>query len=103
MVCLDTGFVIAYLRNDSAVRAKLEEIDRRDEPLYTTSINTFEIYKGAHNANNPLKEITRVDNLLDAFYMLNMDKELARVAGVIRNKYYLLAKLNFYCIHRNFR
>ncbi|MEM3089890.1 MAG: type II toxin-antitoxin system VapC family toxin [Candidatus Nitrosotenuis sp.] len=79
MVCPDTDFLVAYLRNDSTVRIKL---DLRDEPIYTT-INAFEIYKGAHNAKNPSNEIVRVDNLLDAFYILTIDRDSAKTAGII--------------------
>jgi len=85
LVCLDTDFLVAYLRNDSAARTKLEELDLKEEPLYTTSINAFELYKGAHNAKNS-NELARVDNLLDAFYILMMDRDSARIAGVLHNK-----------------
>ncbi|MEM2786197.1 MAG: type II toxin-antitoxin system VapC family toxin [Candidatus Nitrosotenuis sp.] len=47
MVCLDTDFLIAYLRNNSEAKTKLEELALREEPLYTTTINAFELYKGA--------------------------------------------------------
>jgi len=86
LVCLDTDFLIAYLRNDSVARIKLEELDMKEEPLYTTAINAFEIYKGAYNAKNPSKELVRVNNLLDAFYILMMDRESAKATGVIYNK-----------------
>lgn len=86
MVCLDTDFLVAYLRNDFAARTKLEELDLKEEPLYTTSINAFEIYKGANSAKNSSNEFARVDKLLDAFYILVMDRDSAKVAGVIHNK-----------------
>lgn len=82
MVCLDTDFLVATLRNNSDAKSKLEEFDRNEEPLYTTSINAYELYKGAKNSD----EIRRVEKLLDAFYILPMDRESAKIAGVIHNK-----------------
>lgn len=86
MVCLDTDFLVAYLRNDSAAKTKLEELDLEEEPLYTTSINAFELYKGAYHAKNSSDEFARVDKLLDAFYILVMDRDAVKMAGVIHNK-----------------
>ncbi len=86
MVCLDTDFLVAYLRNEASARTKLEELDLKEEPLYTTSINAFELYKGAYNAKNSANELARVDKLLDAFYILMLDKDSAKMAGVIHNK-----------------
>jgi tRNA(fMet)-specific endonuclease VapC len=85
LVCLDTDFLIAYLRNDPTARTKLEELDQKEEPLYTTSINAFELYKGAYNVKNS-NELAKVDNLLDAFYILMMDRDSAKMAGVFHNK-----------------
>lgn len=96
MVCLDTDFLVAYLRNSSEAKNKLEELDLKEEPLYTTSINAFELYKGAKSSN----EITRVEKLLDAFYMLVMDRESAKMAGAIHNRSHLIgeADLMIACI-----
>jgi tRNA(fMet)-specific endonuclease VapC len=74
--------LVAYLRNNSEVKTKLEELDLKEEPLYTTSINAFELYKGAKNLN----ETTRVEKLLDVFYMLVMDRESAKIAGAVHNR-----------------
>ena len=93
MVCLDTDFLVAYLRNDSAARTKLEELDLKEEPLYTTSINAFELYKGARSAKNPPNELARVDKLLDAFYILMMDRDSARAAGILHNKSHSIGEI----------
>lgn len=74
--------MIAYLRNNSEAKTKLEELALREEPLYTTTINAFELYKGAKNSN----ETSKVEKLLDVFYMLVMDRESAKMAGAIHNR-----------------
>ena len=86
MVCLDTDFLVAYLRKDPAARSKLEELDLKEEPLHTTTINAFELYKGAHKANDTTNELAKVDKLLDAFFMLTMDRDSAKLAGILHNK-----------------
>ncbi len=86
MVCLDTDFLVAYLRKDPTARSKLEELDLKEEPLHTTTINAFELYKGAHKANDTTNGLAKVDKLLDAFFMLTMDRDSAKLAGVLHNK-----------------
>jgi tRNA(fMet)-specific endonuclease VapC len=77
--------LVSYLRNDSEARTKLEELALKEEPLYTTSINAFEIYKGVHKAKNS-NEVDRVEKLLDSFFMLVMDQDSAKIAGVVQNR-----------------
>jgi tRNA(fMet)-specific endonuclease VapC len=81
MVCLDTDFLVAYLRKDSAARDKLKELESAQEPLHTTVINAFELYKGAFKAKDSKAELARVDALLDAFFILALDRDSARAAG----------------------
>lgn len=86
MVCLDTDFLVAYLRNDPKARRKLEELESTQEPLHTTIINAFELYKGASNAKDITHELARVDALLDAFFMLALDRGAARSAGTLHDR-----------------
>lgn len=86
MVCLDTDFLVSYLRSDAAAKDKLEELDLRQEPLHTTTINAFELYKGAYRSNRSSDEVAKVDRLLDAFFILTLDRDSARLAGTINNK-----------------
>lgn len=81
MVCLDTDFMVAYLRKDPAAKEKLQELESLHEPLHTTVINAFELYKGAFRAKDPKTELARVDALLDAFFMLALDRDSAKAAG----------------------
>lgn len=86
MVCLDTDFLISYLRKESAAKNKLEELDLKQEPLHTTTINAFELYKGAYKAKDSSSELAKVDKLLDAFFILALDRDSAKLAGVLNNK-----------------
>jgi tRNA(fMet)-specific endonuclease VapC len=87
MVCLDTDFLVAYLRKDSAAKTKLEELESVQDPLHTTIINAFELYKGAYKSTKDSKaELARVDALLDAFFILMLDRDSARAAGALHDK-----------------
>jgi predicted nucleic acid-binding protein len=86
MVCLDTDFMVAYLRKDPEAKSKLEELESLKEPLHTTTINAYELYKGAHRANNPSVELLKVDALLDAFFILALDRDSARSAASLQDR-----------------
>ena len=47
MVCLDSDIIIDFLRNDNKTITKLKELQDEGVELSTTSINCFELFKGA--------------------------------------------------------
>lgn len=47
MVCLDTDILIDFLRNDNYTLKKISEFKKNNIELATTTINTFELFKGA--------------------------------------------------------
>ena len=47
MVCLDSDIIIDFLRNDNKTITKLRELQDEGVELSTTSINCFELFKGA--------------------------------------------------------
>lgn len=47
MVCLDSDIIIDFLRNDSKTVSKLKDFQDEGVGLSTTTINCFELFKGA--------------------------------------------------------
>lgn len=47
MVCLDTDILIDFLRNDKIAIKKISKLKESNVELTTTTINTFELFKGA--------------------------------------------------------
>jgi tRNA(fMet)-specific endonuclease VapC len=92
MACLDTDFLVAYLRKDPRAKSKLEQLESLQEPLHTTTINAFELYKGAFKAKDTQRELARVDALLDVFFMLTLDRDSARTAGALYDKSNLIGE-----------
>lgn len=86
MVCLDTDFLVAYLRKDFAAKSKLEELESVQEPLHTTIINAYELYKGAYKSKDSNSELAKVNTLLDAFFLLALDRDSAKAAGALDDK-----------------
>lgn len=86
MVCLDTDFLIAYIRKDASAVRKLQELAAKQEPIHTTIINAFELYKGAFSAKDTYNEILKVDKILDAFFIQLLDRGAARAAGALHSK-----------------
>ncbi|CAE6488269.1 type II toxin-antitoxin system VapC family toxin [Candidatus Nitrosotenuis uzonensis] len=85
MVCLDTDFLVAYLRGDPAAKSKLEDLYRRQEPIHTTTINAYEVYRGAYRTNRA-SELAKVEKLLDALIILVFDRNSAKSAANLESK-----------------
>lgn len=79
MVCLDTDFLIAYLRDDNAALKKLEGM--QSDTICTTVINAFELYKGVYRTKENVKELYKVKELLNSLELLALDDESAEKAG----------------------
>lgn len=86
MVCLDTDFLVGYLRADLAVRKKIQELKSRRESLYVTTISAVELYRGAFRSKNPGSEAARVKKLIDGLLTLTLDHDSAKMAGEIDSK-----------------
>jgi predicted nucleic acid-binding protein len=77
MYCLDSTFLIDYLDGDQKALALLEKL--KDEQIFTTPINTFEVLTGAY-ALNP-KEVARATALIDSFPLLSLTQESLHIAA----------------------
>ena len=70
MKCLDTTFLIDFLRNDKSAISKALEI--KDDALVTTSVNIFEvllgIYRKKKNSEAELEQFKKLINKIDVLY-----------------------------------
>jgi len=83
-VCLDTDILIDYLRkpSDAAKRIMKGVLDRKIS-VCTTSVNTFEIWLGAHLAPKQKELIEETQDFLDQLEIINFDCETSVEAGQI--------------------
>lgn len=86
MVCADSDFIADLDRGNAAALAKLDELEGRGEPVYTTAINVAELYRGAHGSRNRDRAIVRIEKILSRFSVLNLDYESAKLWGVFAEK-----------------
>lgn len=79
-VCLDTDFLIDFLRNK---KDKVDWIKKNSESdLATTIINVFELYCGEYRLESK-RNLERLEDFLKNFYILNLNVEIVKNAGKI--------------------
>jgi predicted nucleic acid-binding protein len=79
-VLLDSDVVIKILKKKEETLTKLKSI--LDEKLAISVITVAEIYAGVRK-----NEIATVEKLFSYFEIVNIDKEIAKIAGEYANKY----------------
>src|SRR5712692_9092412 len=84
MVCLDTSFLIDFLRGDPAAEKKAEYYLDRDEFLTTTPITAAELFQGAYSSRKKT-EPERVRNLLEHLELLELSLDVCEGYGRIFN------------------
>ena len=49
MVCLDSDIIIEFLKNNKVILNKINDLQEKGNDISTTSINTFEVFRGFVN------------------------------------------------------
>ena len=79
---LDTTTIIDHLRGDKKVNSYLEEIGNRGDIVGCCCINITETYTGMKD-----KEKEKTDKFIESLYYFGVTKEIAKLAGKIKQKY----------------
>ena len=82
MVILDTDIIIDFLRKENSTTRKINELKDRDIELITTSINTFELFKGALRSYQE-DAAEKLLGLLTNLKILDFNFEASKKAGKI--------------------
>jgi tRNA(fMet)-specific endonuclease VapC len=85
MVCLDTSVVVAMLRKDRAATERLRSEVEGGGTLSTTMVILCELYSGAFGANDPQKELNKIEELLANLEILGLEEGAARRYGELVN------------------
>jgi len=83
MAILDTNFIIEYLWNVPYAADMLDVLEQRGEILKTTSINVYELVKGAERSPNRDKDIERLYNFIRQLEVVHFNNETAKIGGKI--------------------
>jgi tRNA(fMet)-specific endonuclease VapC len=80
--CLDTDVLIDYMRKPSdVIKRIMKGFLERKVSVCTTSVNTFEIWLGAHLAPKQMELIEETKDFLDQLEVVNFDYETSVEAG----------------------
>ena len=80
MAILDTGFMIDYLWNIQTAIDLFENFKKDGETLRTTSINVYELIKGAEMSKNRERDLSKVTALLEITEVVNFNDKMAKLA-----------------------
>jgi len=84
MVCCDTTFIVDLIRKENRAVNKLRELMEREENLFITVITVAELYYGAYKSKNVKEELSKVDEIMRSFLILEMDEISAKEYGSMR-------------------
>ena len=85
MVCLDTNIIIDFLKQKKEIIEKIENIKKNDYEISTTTINTFELFKGISKKGDT-KEIKLLKDFLSHIFVLDFDfKSSIKAAEIFEN------------------
>lgn len=81
MVCLDSDITINFLRKKEHAVKKIKELRDKEIKLSTTSINTFELFRGFIDSEKYSPDI--FNSFLNNINILNFDLEASKKAAEI--------------------
>lgn len=81
MVCLDSDILIAFMRGYGVAIKTVRRFEEMSRPLKTTSINEYELLKGAAVATNPDANLRAVRQLLSGIQVLTLSNQASEVAA----------------------
>jgi len=81
-VCLDTDVLIDFMKKPSDITGRMmERFLEHKVSVCTTSVNTFELWLGAHLAPVKMKIIEATEDFLDQIEVVHFDYEASVEAG----------------------
>jgi len=78
---LETTFVIDLFRGKKDAVEKAEELDKRGEAVFTTTVTVFELWQGLDAATKDKRE--KLAHFIETFGLLPLDMEGAKHGGEI--------------------
>jgi len=84
-ICLDTDFLINFLRNGQKEILFIQENEEKNT-LGTTYINLFELYYGAYKSSRKQENLKAITSLIDRLEILNFSNESCQNAGELMAK-----------------
>ena len=83
MVVLDTDLLIGLLRGNESAITKIKEIEEQNTKIFTTSISSYELFRGAYLSSNSSKNMSQVAELLQNTKILDFDLNASNTSAKI--------------------
>ena len=78
-IVIDTDILIDLLRKEDYALLTAEKI--KNENLFTTDINAFELFHGAYKSRHKEKNLASVKGLLNSLYLISTDEDSMEIAA----------------------
>jgi predicted nucleic acid-binding protein len=86
MICLDSDYIIDFLRGQQAAIDKMEKLEKEERQVVTTSINALELFVGIIGVDGISgKRIELTRDFLANLTILNFDDKAAQRSAYILN------------------
>ena len=85
MVVLDTDILIGFLRNDKEAVSKISNLLEKHIILFTTTINTAELYFGAHLSDRTQENLKVIEKLIKTIKVIPFELIHSKIYGEIRS------------------
>lgn len=85
MVLLDTDILIGFLRNNKEAVSKITQLLDKHIVLFTTAINTAELYFGAYLSEKSRENLAIVEKLVKTINILPFNLNNSKIYGEIRS------------------
>jgi len=81
MVCLDTSFVIDFLKNNEKTVSLMKEFEDRGDFIGLASPTIIEIIRGLGTKHSSKEDEEKINNFIESMNILDLDKESAVLGG----------------------
>ena len=85
MVCLDTDIIIDFLKKRDYAVKKIKNLQDKEIKLSTTTVNTFELFKGAEKSGN-LEAFNTLNQIFSNISIYDFNFESSKKAAEIFEK-----------------
>jgi hypothetical protein len=83
MIVIDTDVLVFILRGNESIKRRFKELVLQTEGyIFITPIQIAEIYSGLRD-----KEKIKTEHFLESFGVIDIDRRVGEVAGVLMNRY----------------
>ncbi len=79
----DTTFIIDIMKKDNNAVIKLQELIKKGEPQFITSLSIFELFSGIARSKKQYDERNKIIEILNGQIIISLDNSSAEIAGEI--------------------